>query len=231
MSLVKRIERLLEPYKWLHRIGSFIRRNRVMIFAYWFLSWSLKLLVAVFILKGCGEESYIPKPKAYHKVIFPSKSYKAAELKECPFNFEMPEYTEIAKDSLFFGKDAQHPCWMDVVFQDFKGTLHLSYKPLESEDDLSKLADDSHFMTFKHTVKATSIEDSLFYTPNELSGIVYDVSGDAASHLQFILTDTSKHFLRGALYFNSEPNADSLSPIVDFVKADMWHLINTFTFE
>jgi len=134
------------------------------------------------------------------------------------------------KDSLFFGKAMEHPCWLDLVFDDFKGTLHLSYKPLRSEDDLSKLADDSHFMTFKHTVKATSIEDSLFYTPNDLSGILYDVSGDAASHLQFILTDTSRHFLRGALYFNAEPNADSLRPILDFVEADMWHLINTFRF-
>lgn len=231
MSLVNRIDNFLSRYKWLHAIWSFIWNNKVLVFLIWLAGWVLKILLVMFVFKGCNEEATIPKPKAYHKVIFPEKKYEEASLSDCPFNFQLPSYTEIKKDSLFFSERAEHPCWMDVVFKDFNGTLHLSYKPLKNEADLSKLADDSHFMTFKHTVKATAIEDSLFYTPKKLSGIVYDVSGDAASHLQFILTDTSKHFLRGALYFNSEPNADSLRPIVDFVKTDMWHLINTFTFE
>lgn len=230
MSLVDRIDVFLQDYKWLHSIWSFVWNNKVLVFLIWAAGWVLKILLVMFVFKGCNEDNYVPKPKAYQKVVFPDKSYQAAVLKECPFSFEIPDYTSIKKDSLFFGSDVQHPCWMDLVFDEFKGTLHLSYKPLHNDDDLSKLADDSHFMTFKHTVKATSIEDSLFYTPNDLSGILYDVSGDAASHLQFILTDTSRHFLRGALYFNAEPNADSLSPIVDFVEADMWHLINTFTF-
>lgn len=231
MSLFNSIENFIKRYKWLYAIWSFIWNNKLLVFLIWLAGWVLKILLVMFVFKGCNEGDYVPKPKAYHKVIFPEKDYSLANITECPFSFEKPSYTSIEKDSLFFGSEAEHPCWMDLVFDDFKGTLHLSYKPLLGDSDLSKLADDSHFMTFKHTVKATSIEDSLFYTPNDLSGIVYDVSGDAASHLQFILTDTSRHFLRGALYFKAEPNADSLSPIVDYVKADMWHLINTFTFE
>ena len=231
MNLAESIDKFLKPYKWLHAIWTYTWNNKRRVSFLWIASWAVKIVLLMFVIKGCSESSYVPKPKAYHKIIFPEKTYTEASINECPFSFERPLYSSIEKDSLFFGSETNHPCWMDLVFDDFNGTLHLSYKPLNSVKDLSKLADDSHFMTYKHTVKATSIEDSLFYTPNDLSGIVYDVSGDAASHLQFILTDTSQHFIRAALYFNSEPNADSLRPIVDYVKADMWHLINTFTFD
>ena len=54
------------------------------------------------------------------------------------------------------------------------------------------------------------------------------VGGYAATSKQFFVTDTGKHFLRGALYFNATPNADSLQPVQDFLQQDIQHLLQTF---
>jgi len=83
-------------------------------------------------------------------------------------------------------------------------------------------------MTFKHTYKASSIEDSVIRTPNGVSGIFFKVGGNAATAKQFFVTDSIRHFLRGALYFDTAPNEDSLSPVNTFIQEDMAHLINTF---
>ena len=82
-------------------------------------------------------------------------------------------------------------------------------------------------MTYKHTTKATEIQDSLMKTPAGLTGVWFNVGGNAATAKQFFITDSTKHFLRGALYFDSTPNEDSLSIVNDFLQEDMRHLINT----
>jgi gliding motility-associated lipoprotein GldD len=82
-------------------------------------------------------------------------------------------------------------------------------------------------MTFKHSTKANSIEDSAFQTDNGIAGVFFRVGGNAATAHQFYATDTAKHFLRGALYFDATPNEDSLSVVNDFLQKDMQHLINT----
>ena len=75
---------------------------------------------------------------------------------------------------------------------------------------------------------ASSITDSLMFTPNGVSGVFFRVGGNAATANQFFLSDTTANFLRGALYFDATPNADSLRPVQDFLKNDIEHLINTF---
>jgi len=102
----------------------------------------------------------------------------------------------------------------------------MSYKDVNGNFD--KLRDDAYKMTYKHTYKATSIEDSMMKTPLGVYGVFFSVGGNAATAKQFFVTDTSKHFLRGALYFDVAPNEDSLSTVNEFLQKDMQHLINTF---
>ncbi|HEV9036471.1 MAG TPA: hypothetical protein VGQ51_07625, partial [Puia sp.] len=91
-----------------------------------------------------------------------------------------------------------------------------------------KLRDDAFKMTFKHSVKASSIDQTVIQTPNGVGGIFFHVGGNAATANQFFLTDTTRHFLRGALYFDTTPNEDSLGIVNSFLEKDMEHLINTF---
>jgi len=213
ISLIKKIWFITKKYKSLIIVG-----------------WVLKLGITVFIFgqtAGCNQ-NYTPKPKAYHKIELPNKAYQQTTLNNCPFTFEHPKYSKIEKDSLFFEEAVKSPCWLDVNFESLNGVIHLSYKSINNVNDFAEYVDDAHKMTYKHTTKAASIEAKQVITKNNVGGIIYEVGGDAASAIQFFLTDTNQHFLRGALYFKNTPNADSIAPVVNFVKADMMHLIETF---
>ena len=174
------------------------------------------------------EEISTPKPRAYFRIELPEKSYTEYRSVNCPFLFEYPVYATIHQDTTFFNEKTENPCWLNIDFASLGGMIHISYKPITAKQSLSKLREDAHKLTFKHTIRADYIEESLISNKNGVSGMLYDVGGNAASNIQFYLTDSTQHYLRGALYFNTVPNADSISPVVNFVREDMVHLIESF---
>lgn len=173
------------------------------------------------IIYGCNED-YTPKPRGYFRIDFPAKAYQKTKM-DCPFSFEYPVYSYIVPD---LNPNAE-PCWTNLKFKSLNATVHLSYKNVDN--NLYKLLEDAHAMAYKHTIKADAINEKAFSDKNkQVYALLYEIKGDAASRLQFIITDSVKHYLRGALYFNSRPNKDSLAPVINFIKPDIEHLIETF---
>lgn len=181
----------------------------------------------IMLLSACGG-NYTPKPKAYHRIDFPEKSYTSFESDDCPFSFQYPKYAEILRDTLSYSSKVEHPCWLDLQFTQLNGTLHLSYKEIKDREDMMKLLEDAHKMTFNHSKKADFIDETSVKNDYGVEGVLFDVGGDAASSVQFYLTDDDRHFVRGALYFKSSPNIDSMGIVIDFVKADLVRFIETF---
>jgi gliding motility-associated lipoprotein GldD len=136
-------------------------------------------------------------------------------------------YATVLKDSVFFGEATENPWWINIDFPQFQGRMYISYKEI-GKNKFDTLLNDAFKMTSKHSTKAVSIDDSLMATPNGVHGLFFNVGGDVATANQFFLTDTTRHFLRGALYFNTTPNADSLGIVNSFLVKDVKHLINTF---
>lgn len=186
----------------------------------------LCLVPCVLCLSSCRD--YTPKPKAYPRVIFPEHQYNLYDPKGCPFRFEKPVYSTVVNDTVFFGHKNFEPCWMTVDIRPFNGTINLTYKEINDTLKLEKLLEDAHKLSYKHTSKADYINEIGIENAHGVSGILYDVGGDAASSVQFFLTDSTRHFIRGALYFNNEPNTDSMAPVINFVKEDLRHLLKTF---
>jgi gliding motility-associated lipoprotein GldD len=187
---------------------------------------SLALLLAVtLLLSACGGNSdYSPKPRGYFRVVFPQHSYQAYN-SSCPYTFQYPRYAVIEPDQ---SKGAKS-CWVNVQFPQFNATLHLSYEAVTSKAKFNELIEDAHTFAFKHTVKATGIDEgTIHYADRKVYGIYYTIDGNAASSAQFYLTDSTRHYLRGALYFNTEPKLDSIQPVLDFVKKDMAVMIKSF---
>lgn len=178
------------------------------------------------IVLSCNS-SYTPKPRGYFKIDFPEKKYQLFEQDGYPYSFEYPIYATIVKDSTFFGEATENPWWINVDFPQFKSRIYVSYKEI-GKNKFDTLIKHAFSLTGKHTSKASSIDDSLLVTPNHIHGVFFTVGGDVATANQFFLSDTVKHFLRGALYFDATPNADSLGIVNDFLLADMKHMINTF---
>ena len=185
----------------------------------------LTILVSGLTLTSCHGD-YSPKPKAYPRVVFPERKYEMYDAKDCPFRFEKPVYTQIQHDSSAMGMS--QPCWINIAFPDFNGTVNLTYKEITKDMTLERLLEDAHKLSFKHTKKANYIDESLIVNKHGVSGIFYNVGGDAASNIQFFLTDSTHHFIRGSLYFYNEPNSDSMAPVLTFVRQDLDTMLSTF---
>lgn len=184
------------------------------------------LLLAFACLQSCNSP-YTPKRRGYFRIDFPRHEYQTFDRPGYPYSFEYPVYANVLQDSSFFDTIPENPYWINVDFPRFAARIYISYKQI-GLNSFDKLTDDAFKMTYKHTYKASSIDQSVIHTPNGVGGIFFHVGGNAATAQQFFLTDTTRHFLRGALYFDTTPNEDSLAIVNNFLQVDLNHLINTF---
>ncbi|MGB1247738.1 MAG: hypothetical protein ACPG4Z_02550 [Chitinophagales bacterium] len=181
------------------------------------------------LLMACERDDYTPKQKAYPRVNYPERTgYTLYDRESCHYLFEYPNYAEIEQDTIFFEEDVSEQCWANIVIPSFNGKIHLSYKAIGKDITLEKVLEDSHEMLTTHTQKADYIDEYAIQNKYGVQGLMFAVGGDAATNTQFYMTDYENHYLRGALYFESTPNADSIAPMVEFVKEDMYHLFETF---
>ncbi|MDD3742615.1 MAG: hypothetical protein PHX54_03220, partial [Lentimicrobiaceae bacterium] len=168
----------------------------------------------VLLLAGCRQHP-VPKPGGYMRIDLPPHQYKLLD-SIYPYVFEYPVYASISQDE----HAKNEPYWINIDFKRYKGRLHLSYKTINN--NLDTYTEDAHSLVMKHIPKANAIQEFRIDNPaREVHGLVYDIKGSgAASPYQFFVTDSSRHFLRGALYFSVLPNNDSLQPVIDFIKKD-----------
>lgn len=184
------------------------------------------LACACMLLAACNSE-YVIRPRGYFKIDLPEKAYRTFDAPGYPYTFEYPVYGNVLQDSLFFEEKAENPYWIDVDFPQFSGRIHISYKDVRRHD-FDSLVNDAYTLSYKqHTYKASGIQPEPFTTPTGIEGVYFTLKGNTATANQFFVTDTARHFLRGALYFNATPNQDSLQPVNDFLKKDLWNLINS----
>jgi len=184
---------------------------------------SLISLLAVGFLCACNND-YTPKPRGYFRIDLPKKSYKSFDSTGFPYSFDYPEYASLLVDK---GRITE-PYWINIVVPNLKATIYLSYKSLKDEK-LSALLEDSHTLLYKQSVKAESIEENAILIPQrKIYGLLFEVGGNAASPIQFYITDSTNHFLRGALYFYTVPNKDSLAPVVNYMRDDILRMIDSF---
>lgn len=186
------------------------------------LAKSTYLLLLLMVVQCCScSRTYPPKPEGYARIDYPEKSYSLYAGEE-HFQFEIPDYARVETDS----SRGVQPGWINIAVPSLNGKIHLSYKPVNH--NLNDYITDSRTLVYKHTVKAEGIEETPFIDRDHRRfGMVYDLKGDVASAIQFFVTDSTQHFLRGSLYFNCSPNRDSLNPVIDFLREDIIHMIET----
>ena len=192
------------------------------------------LIPVLLIFAACNNNhDYSPKPRGYFRIVFPKKEYQQYN-GPYPFTFVYPKYAVIEKDTNVAPqkKDKQlvnMKYLLNMQFPQFNGTLHLSYESITSKKVFDELTEDARTFAFKHTVKATSIDQAIIHNSDrKIYGIYYTIDGNAASSIQFYITDSTKNYMRGALYFNTPPRLDSIQPVLKFVKKDVDTMIKTF---
>lgn len=183
------------------------------------------IILLLMLLALACQRSYTPKPRGFLRIDFPAREYVLFD-SVCPYTFEYPSYGKIVPDTDYMTE----PCWINIDFPDFDGIIHISYK--EVNQNLNDFIEDSRALTYKHTIKADAIKETVYSNPElEVHGILYDIKGNAASNIQFYLTDSNAHFLRGSLYFNVQPDKDSLAPVISFFREDIIHLVESFAWK
>lgn len=185
-------------------------------------------LLFAFCLAACEDYTPVPKPRAFPRVDYPAKAYKSFDETYCGFTFDQPVYATIEHDTTFFDEKAKDDCWFNITVKQLNAKIFCSYNPIRTRADFDKLVGDAYEMTNKHNVKASFIEEVQVYRPEDrVYGVVFNVEGPAASSYQFFLTDSTKNFVRGALYFNTEARPDSLAPVVKFMREDLDRMMLT----
>ncbi len=195
------------------------------------MKYLLLTVIIVASISGCKQQ-YTPKPEGYFRIDFPEKNYYTFST-DFPYEFDVPEYTKIQRDR----RNPDQPYWINIVVPENDAELHLSYYNLQQQNKPEKLMlaefiEESRNLAYKHSIKASSIDERIFMNPGrDVYGTIYDIAGNAASPMQFFLTDSTKHFLRGALYIRATPNIDSLRPVIDFLETDVVRLIESTSWE
>jgi len=190
-------------------------------------SW-IAFLIIGFLFGACGEDTPTPKPRIYPRVEYPRGEWTSFEDSNCPFSFEYPDYVEVKRSETYARMNPVHPCWFNLVYPMFNAEIYCSYVPVNSRAEFDEVRMDAFEIIDQINKRSDYMEEIPFRNPQGVSGLVFDFSGPAASPFQFYLTDTSQHFFKGALYFNTQVRPDSLAPVAEFVKQDLERMMMSF---
>ena len=195
------------------------------------MRYKLVIISILLLILGCRDR-FTPKPRGFFRISFPEKRYHSLN-DPFPYRFDFPEYANVSPDS----QNPDQPWWINLTVPANRAEVHISYYNLTGHNKpprrmLAEFMEETRELAYKHAIKANAIEEQLFVNPGEdVYGTVYRIAGNAASPIQFFLTDSSRHFLRGALYIRATPDIDSLRPVIEFLERDVIHLIETTTWE
>jgi gliding motility-associated lipoprotein GldD len=164
----------------------------------------------------------VPHPYGYFRVDIAPHSYRMIDTLNLPYRFDLPQQAKlISRDS----KDGKF--WVDIYYPNLNASIYCSYKPVKG--NLIDLLEDTRKIVYKHSIRADGIGEKAYdHNEKNVHGILYDLRGNTASSVQFVLTDSTKNFFRGALYFNNIPNKDSIAPMAEYIREDIIHIMESF---
>lgn len=184
------------------------------------------ILLGLIFTFSCQQE-HMPKPKGYNRILLPENEFQALP-DTFPYQFDYSKHAEILKDSSWIAE----PYWIDLYYTNFEASIQISYKPVNnSERLLREYMETAYKLTSKHQVKAYAIDEAVIITKTGKTVVIAELSGEVPSQYQFFTTDSINHFLRGALYFNTATQNDSLAPVIEYVRKDIIRLLNTLQWQ
>jgi gliding motility-associated lipoprotein GldD len=192
-----------------------------------------QIITAIFLLStllscsGKSEQAYAPKPKGYNRIALPPHNYQGLK-EDHPYYFEYSKSAVILPDT--FAEAEPH--WIFIYYPKLKANIQLTYKKVgNKEERLKDFIDDAYKLAGKHQIRASSIKEKITPYKSGHTVTIFKLEGDVPSPYQFFTTDSTVHFLRGAIYFPTATSNDSLAPVIDYLQKDMEHLINTLEWQ
>ncbi len=182
-------------------------------------------LIFVLGLLAC-EPTYTPKPLGLNAIELPEQVYKLWDNASKPYLFEINKVAEVNDYTTPLIKKSDH--YVTVDYPTLGGKCYLTYKAVHNNlDTLNSLIMNSFRLADGHNVKATGIDSEVISREKGRYAISIILEGEVSSQYQFYVHDSTNHFIRGALYFETATKNDSLAPVIDYVKKDINHIIKT----
>jgi len=179
--------------------------------------------VVLLLLMTACDRDYLPRPLGYNRLELPEPSYQSLP-DTLPYSFEYSKHARLLRDTSVI----HERYWIEIYYPLIKSNIHITYKPLNGSKQLLKeFMDDAYKLTAKHQIKAYAINEVITTTPSGKTAVIAELEGEVPSQFQFTITDSTRNFLRGALYFNTQVQNDSLAPAIEYMKRDMLHIINS----
>lgn len=184
------------------------------------MKYTTPLIFFIVLLCCCSENT--PRPIGYNRIELPTYSYQ--NFSNQYFSFNRSTFSIV--DTVH--SEDQTSKWFNIVYPDYNAKIYCSYTRINNQR-LKQYLEDSYRFAYSHAVKADDINQDLYLNPERKTyGILYSIGGDVATPVQFFLTDSVSNFFRGSLYFDTQVNGDSISPVIEFIKTDIINLIETF---
>jgi len=183
-------------------------------------------MVAASIFVGGCNSDHQPKPLGYNRLILPPHEYVTLP-DTLPYSFEYSKHATLLRDT----SRIRENFWIEIYYPQVKSNIHITYKAITSEKLLKEFMDDAYKLTSKHQIKAYAINEVITTTPSGKTAVIAELEGEVPSQFQFTITDSSKNFIRGALYFNTRVANDSLAPAIEYMKKDIMQIINTLAWK
>lgn len=181
--------------------------------------------LAAITFQSCREEA-IPKPPGYFRIDLPAHDYSRFQ-SSCEVSLDVPNYARVED---FKDRQGVDSCWFNITYPRFNATIYCTYFGVNN--NVNELVQDAYTFAMKHEMKATGVRRTpVEEEASKVFGIIYDIDGEAASQVQFFVTDSVQHFFRGSLYFNNKPNPDSIAPVLNFVREDIAHMLKSVKWE
>jgi gliding motility-associated lipoprotein GldD len=181
--------------------------------------WSVGAVAALGLAAAVfwPDSALVPKPKGYPRIEVPAGDGVALE---APVPFSFTHHPNANWET------QQQAGWGDLVYPFCQGRVQFTYVPVRG--NLAQLIDDAHELAMKHSVAADGMSQMVYVNDSlKVYGILFRIGGNAASGLQFYATDSTQHFVRGALYVFAHPNADSLAPVHQFFEGEFTRYLET----
>ena len=198
---------------------------------------TLIVLLILFII-GCTSD-YLPKPRGYNRIVLPENEYISIP-DSLPYQFEMSKLSRLITDTSWVimnrVKKQVKPAievnneryWINLVYDTLQAEIRITYKSIGGKKKLMKeYLGDAYKLTSQHQIKAYAIDETVFQTKKGNIVTLAEISGEVPSQIQFVTTDSLHHFMRGALYFKTATRNDSLAPVIEYIKKDILHMLNT----
>lgn len=185
------------------------------------------ILFILIIFAGACTRNYAPKQQGYNRIDLPPRDY--VQLPDSfPYSMEYSKHATLLPDSSWISERF----WFDLYYDSLGASITLTYKPVKNNRALlEEYVNTAYKLTSKHQNKAYAMEEQVFKTKSGRTAAIARLSGEVPSPYQFFSTDSTEHFVRGALYFNTATKNDSLAPVINYVHADIMHMLNTLEWD